>query len=156
VHAPSEAKSDDSKNSFYEELEQVIHHFPKYHMKILLGDFNAKLGRENIFKLTNGNESLHKDSNDNGVLNGKLCYIKIMVIKCTMFPHRNNHKITTYYLGYQIENEMGGACSKYGGKEKYDAYRVLVETPEGKRPFGRPRCELEDNIKKYLHEDGLD
>jgi hypothetical protein len=36
-------------------------------MKILLGDFNAKLGRENIFKPTIGNESLHKISNDNGV-----------------------------------------------------------------------------------------
>jgi hypothetical protein len=36
-------------------------------MKILLGDFNAKVGRENIFKPTIGNESLHEDSNDNGV-----------------------------------------------------------------------------------------
>ena len=48
VHAPSENKSDDSKDSFYEELGQVIDHFPRYHMKILLGDFNAKWG-ERIF-----------------------------------------------------------------------------------------------------------
>ena len=34
VHAPREEKSDDSKESFYEELEQVFHNFPKYHMKI--------------------------------------------------------------------------------------------------------------------------
>jgi len=67
VHSLSEEKSDESKDSFYEELEQVFDHFPKYHMKILLGDFNAKLGRENIFKPTIGNESLHQDSNDNGV-----------------------------------------------------------------------------------------
>jgi len=49
VHAPSEGKSDDSKDSFYEELEQVFDHFANYHMKILLGDINAKVGRENIF-----------------------------------------------------------------------------------------------------------
>jgi len=49
-----------------------------------------------------------------------------------------NYKITRYYLGDQIENEMGGACSKYGGKERYDAYTVLVETPKGKRPLRRP------------------
>jgi exonuclease III len=46
VHAPTEEKSDDSKDSFYEELGQVFDHFPKYNMKILLGDFNAKWGRE--------------------------------------------------------------------------------------------------------------
>jgi hypothetical protein len=36
-------------------------------MKILLGDFNAKVGREDIFKPTIGNESLHEISNDNGI-----------------------------------------------------------------------------------------
>jgi hypothetical protein len=52
VHAPSEEKSDESKDGFYEELKQVFNHFCKYHMKIMLGDFNAKVGGENIFKLT--------------------------------------------------------------------------------------------------------
>ena len=59
VHAPSEEKIYDSKDSFYEDLEQVFNHFPKYHMKILLRYFKAKGGREKIFKPTNGNESLH-------------------------------------------------------------------------------------------------
>ena len=36
-------------------------------MKILLGDFNVKVARENIFKPTIGNESLNQDSNENGV-----------------------------------------------------------------------------------------
>jgi len=52
VHAPSEEESDESKDSFYEELKQVFDHFCKYHMEIMLGDFNAKVGRENVFKLT--------------------------------------------------------------------------------------------------------
>jgi len=67
VHAPSEENSDESKDSFYEELEKVFDHFPKYHMKMLLGDFNPKMEREDIFKPTIGQESLHQDSNDNGV-----------------------------------------------------------------------------------------
>jgi hypothetical protein len=32
-----------------------------------LGDFSAKLGREDIFKPTSGDESLQQDSNDNSV-----------------------------------------------------------------------------------------
>jgi exonuclease III len=55
VHAPTEDKTDDVKDSFYEELERVSDKFPKYHTKILLGDFNAKVGREDIFKPTIGN-----------------------------------------------------------------------------------------------------
>jgi hypothetical protein len=36
-------------------------------MKIMLGDFNDKVGREDLFKPTIGNESLHAINNDNGV-----------------------------------------------------------------------------------------
>jgi len=32
----------------------VFDHFPTYHVTVLLGDFNAKMGRENIFKLKMG------------------------------------------------------------------------------------------------------
>ena len=94
VHAPSEKKSDSSKYSFYEELEQVFDHFPRYDMKILLGNFNAKVGRENIFKPTIGNESLHQDSNDNGVGIVNFAMSKNLVVKSTMFPHRDIHKHT--------------------------------------------------------------
>ena len=45
VHATSEEKSDDSKETFYGELQQVFNHIPNYHIKIMLVDFNAKLGR---------------------------------------------------------------------------------------------------------------
>ena len=36
VHAPSEEKSEEVKDSFYDELEEVFDQFPKYYMKILL------------------------------------------------------------------------------------------------------------------------
>jgi len=85
-------KSDESKDSFYEELEQVFDHFPKYHMKMLLGDFNVKVGKENIFKPTIGQESLHQDSNDNGLRLVSFATSKNLVVKSRMFPHRNIHK----------------------------------------------------------------
>jgi hypothetical protein len=67
VHSPTEKNSDDSKDILYEELEQVFDHLLKYHMKLLLEDFNAKLGRKGILKPTIGNDILRQDSNDNGV-----------------------------------------------------------------------------------------
>jgi len=56
-------------------------------MKILLGDFNAEVGRENIFRLTIRNESLHQDSNDNGIRIVNFAISKNLVVKRTMFPH---------------------------------------------------------------------
>jgi hypothetical protein len=93
VHAPTEDKCDDAKDSFYEELG-VFDQFPKYHMKILSGDFSAKVGREDIFKLTIGNGSLHETSNDNGVRVVNFATSKNQVVKSTMFPHCKIRKYT--------------------------------------------------------------
>jgi hypothetical protein len=48
VLAPTEDKSDDIKDSFYKELENVSDQFSNYHMKILLADFNVKVGNKSL------------------------------------------------------------------------------------------------------------
>jgi hypothetical protein len=48
VQVPSEDNIEDVKDSFYEELECVFDKFPKYHTRILLGDFDAEVGKEDI------------------------------------------------------------------------------------------------------------
>jgi hypothetical protein len=93
VHAQTEGKDDDIKDSYYEELEQVFDQFPRYHMKILVGDFNAKLGREDIFKPIIGNESLYEASNDNGVRVVNFVTSKNLIVK-SAFLHRDIHKHT--------------------------------------------------------------
>jgi len=107
VHAPSEEKSDEAKDSFYEELEQVFDQFPKYHMKMLLGYFNAKVGRENVFKATIGQKSLHQDSNDNGVRLVSFAISQNLVVKSTMFPHRNIYKYTWTSPDGKTHNQIG-------------------------------------------------
>jgi hypothetical protein len=94
MHAPCEDTSDVINDRFYEELGRVFDQFPRYDMKILLGDFNAKVGREDIFKPTNGNESSHEISNNNGVRVVNFATSKNLVVKRTMFPHRSTHKYT--------------------------------------------------------------
>ena len=60
----------------------------------MLGDINAKLGGENIFKPTIGNESLHRNSNDNYVRIVTIATSKNLVVESKMFRHRNVHKYT--------------------------------------------------------------
>ncbi|KAJ4447111.1 hypothetical protein ANN_09111 [Periplaneta americana] len=67
AHASTEEKDDHIKDSFYEELEHTFDQLPRFHMKILLGDFNAKVGQEDIFRPTIGKESLYVTSSDNGI-----------------------------------------------------------------------------------------
>jgi hypothetical protein len=50
LHAPTEDTIDDMNDSFYEEPERVIDKFPRYHMKIILGEFNAKWARKAFLK----------------------------------------------------------------------------------------------------------
>jgi hypothetical protein len=75
-------------------------------MKILLGDFNAKLGRDNILEPTIWNDSLHQDSNDSGVRRVNFIISKNPFVKSTMFPHRNIHKSTWTSLVGKTRNQI--------------------------------------------------
>jgi hypothetical protein len=68
--------------------------YPKYNTKILLGDFNTKVGMEDISKPTIGNESLHEISNDNGVREVNFATSKNLNARSKMFPRQNIYKFT--------------------------------------------------------------
>ena len=66
IYAPTEDKADPEKENFYEELQLVIDHTPKSDTILVLGDANAKLGKEDIYKEVSGKHTLHELSNSNG------------------------------------------------------------------------------------------
>jgi hypothetical protein len=63
-------------------------------MKIILGDCNGKVGREDIFKTTVGNVSSHELSNDNVSTIVNFAASKNLIVESTTFPHLNIHKFT--------------------------------------------------------------
>jgi hypothetical protein len=63
-------------------------------MKILSGDLNVIFGREDVFKPTIGNESLHQDGNENGVRIVNFATPKNLVVKSMIFLHQNIYKYT--------------------------------------------------------------
>jgi hypothetical protein len=58
VHAPTANRNDHSKDSSYEELEEMFDHFRTYHMQIMFGCCKAKFGREDKFKLIIGKDHI--------------------------------------------------------------------------------------------------
>jgi hypothetical protein len=95
-------------------------------MKILL-DFNEKVKRDNIFKPTIGNESLHNVSNDNGVRIVKFATSKHLVVTSTMLPHRNIHKYTWTSLDRQTHNQFNHILIVEEGTRVYSMYNLSRE-----------------------------
>lgn len=89
-YAPTEDKNEVIMNELYERLDTVCDLLSNSMVKILLGDFNAKIGQEPFFSLTIGKNSLHTNSNYNCTRLINFAMARNMVI--TIFPHKNIHK----------------------------------------------------------------
>lgn len=93
-YAPTEDSDDEEKDQFYDTLDELVGKLPSFDMKIVLGDANAKVGREQIWKTAIGNHSLHQESNDNGTRLASFALSNDYKISSTMFPRKDIHKYT--------------------------------------------------------------
>ena len=63
AYAPTEDKGEEEKAEFYSKLERICNGVPKYDLLVIMGDFNAKVGREERRYNVSGKYSLHEHSN---------------------------------------------------------------------------------------------
>jgi len=89
VHLPTEEKSQEEKEEFYAELEYILSRINNSKIRIILGDMNAKIGKEQFLKPTIGKSSLHDTTNDNGMKLIDLATDKGFRIMSTMFPYKD-------------------------------------------------------------------
>lgn len=94
VHASTENKNEEEKEEFYEELKRAYDLALRFDMKIVMGDFNSKIGKEDVYFPTIGKHSLHDITNNNGYLLVNFASSKNMVIANTWFPHKQIYKGT--------------------------------------------------------------
>lgn len=94
VHGPTEDKDEDEKDCFYEELQKQLHKIPRYDIKLIMGDSNAKVERETCFKSVTGGNSQHEKSNGNGKKLIEFALEEQMKIMSTNFQHKTIHKGT--------------------------------------------------------------
>ena len=105
-HAPTEDKEDTPNDTFYDKLEVLYNRCPSSDIKILVGDFNAKVGREGIFGPKVGKHSLHGKTSDNGFRLVFFAAAQNMVISSTRFQHRNIHKATWQSPDFNTKNQI--------------------------------------------------
>ena len=94
-YAPTEEADTQTKDEFYEMLESTLSSCHKSDMKIVLGDFNAKVGADNS-NLTHvmGKFGLPSNITDNGNRLIEMCSANQLYIGGTRFPHKKIHQYT--------------------------------------------------------------
>lgn len=106
IHAPTEVKTDDEKDKFYEEMERVYQKLPKREIKLVIGDANAQVGKELIYRNITGGQSKHNNSNDNGVRLISFAAQYEMKIMSTYFMRKDIYKGTWISPGGDYINQI--------------------------------------------------
>jgi endonuclease/exonuclease/phosphatase family metal-dependent hydrolase len=94
VHAPTEENEEIEKEAFYQKVEEVYDACPSNDIKILLGDLNAKVGREEIYQGLIRRHSMHLNTNNNGQRLVEFAAAKNTVVSSICFPQKEIHKQT--------------------------------------------------------------
>ncbi|KAK4881093.1 hypothetical protein RN001_004412 [Aquatica leii] len=90
----------------YLRIKKSCEKIPKHDTLIVLGDYNAKIGREDFIKDVAGKETIHEITTDNGM---RLCHLATemdMYIISTKFKHKKEHKITWNIPGKNKGNQI--------------------------------------------------
>lgn len=62
----TEDKGIEEKSEYYKRVENLFGKLSKSDLKLIIDDFNAKIGREEMYKSVIGSQSFHEKSNENG------------------------------------------------------------------------------------------
>jgi exonuclease III len=100
VYAPPEDEH------FYDELQRVLEGTPRSDAGIILGDLNAKLGREEIYSNISGKYTLHNIASPNGELLAEFVIANNMVVMSTQFQHKEIHKGTWTAPDHNTVNQI--------------------------------------------------
>lgn len=73
---------------------------------LLIGDMNAKVGKEDIYLRTIGKHNLHEESNENETKLINFAAAKNMVVVSTCFLHKSIHKQTWISPGHRAANQI--------------------------------------------------
>ena len=87
AYAPTEDMTEEIKEQFYDDLQTMVHSVPKSDITIILGDVNAKLGKEPAYEKLTGKHTLHEETNKNGELLCDFAAANNMIVMSTQFQH---------------------------------------------------------------------
>jgi exonuclease III len=105
AYAPTEGK-DDAEKEFYDLLSKTCDQVPKYGMLIIVGDFNAKIGRENYTAQFAGKYTIHNETSAKGNLLVQFAEMNNLILKSICFDHKIIHEGTWKPPGWEGINHI--------------------------------------------------
>ena len=102
INISTEDGLDAIKDEFYDQLSQECEKVRKYDILLLLGNFNAQIGKENFIATVAGKYTLHEATSENGKRMGKLPVRHNMIIKNACFEHKRIPKGTWMCSGTDV------------------------------------------------------
>lgn len=106
IYAPTENAEEEEKTKMYDKIEETIQDIPKQDTIIIMGDFNAQIGKEDYNNEVAGKETIHEVTNNNG---SRLCNLAAMTgltIASTKFKHNKKIKATWITPNGKNENQI--------------------------------------------------
>jgi hypothetical protein len=105
-YSPTNDNHEEAKDEFYEQLQAEMENIPGHDLKIVMGDMNAKVGRDS----TNCDRAMGKEGcgskNENGERLLEFCTTYNLVIGGTLFPHKDIHKLTWHSPNGRDKNQI--------------------------------------------------
>jgi hypothetical protein len=81
AHAPTKEQEENEMEVFYDKLEWACRRAQRYDILTVIGNFNTKLGKENIQRQVTGKYTLHNVTSGNGVMLTEFAVSNNLVIK---------------------------------------------------------------------------
>jgi exonuclease III len=94
VYVPTEGSNGEEIEQFHSDLSNICDKVPKHDALILLGDFNARIGKELANQRVAGKYTLRDQTSNNGERLIQLAQTQNLEISSTKFPHNEIHKST--------------------------------------------------------------
>ena len=105
-YAPTEDAEEADKDAFYDQLQAVTDEVQTHDLVMVLGDLNARPGNNNIGRDRVMEKHGIGTINDNGERLCHFCEENNMVIRGTLFQHRDIHKTTWTSPSVTIKSQI--------------------------------------------------